>query len=126
MIDKSSIKILVVEDDPLYGKVYQSKLTKEGYRVTLVNNGKEAVEKAKQEKPDLVLMDIIMPVMDGFEALKAIKDDNNTKNIKVIMMTNLSQGNDMQKAKELGASEYLVKSDISIIDLVEKVNRLFE
>lgn len=123
-MDKSKITIMVAEDDPLYGKVYQNKLTKEGYKVILVTNGKDAVEMAAKEKPVLILMDIIMPILDGFEALKQIKQNPDTKDSKVLIMSNLSQDSDIERAKNFGAYEYLVKSNISITDLVAKINSL--
>ncbi len=126
MSDRSNIKILVAEDDPLYGKVYQSKLTREGYNVILVTNGQDAVEQALKEKPSLVLMDIIMPILDGFEALKRIKADPEGKDIKVIIMSNLSQDSDIEKAKGFGAFDYFVKSNISITELVEKISKVVE
>ena len=124
MNDSPVKKILVAEDDELYGKVYLSKLTQLGYQVFLVLNGKEAIDVARRELPSLIIMDIIMPVMDGFAALKELKSDQTTKNIKVLIMSNLSQDSDIAKAKELGAIEYLVKSNISITDLVEKIKSL--
>ena len=117
-------KILVAEDDELYGKVYLSKLTKEGYQVFLVLNGKEAIEVAKREMPDLILMDIIMPVMDGFTALKEIKNDPTTQNLRVLIMSNLSQDADITKAKEMGAEDYFVKSNVSISEFIEKINSM--
>ena len=117
-------KILVAEDDELYGKVYLSKLAKEGYQVFLVLNGKEAIEVAKRERPDLILMDIIMPVMDGFTALKEIKSDPATQNLRVLIMSNLSQDADISKAKEMGAEDYFVKSNISISEFIEKINSM--
>ena len=113
--------ILVAEDDSLYAKVYQNKLAKEGYEVVLAANGKEAVEKAKQVKPDLILMDLIMPEMDGFTALQKIKTDPSTKGLKIVVMSNLGQDSDIQRAKDLGAEEYFVKANISIQELVDKV-----
>lgn len=124
MTDRSKITILVAEDDPLYGKVYQSKLQKEGYNVVLVTNGKEAVEQTIKTKPALILLDIIMPLMDGFEALRRIKEKPECKNIKVLIMSNLSQDSDIEKAKNFGAYEYLVKSNISITDLIQKIDKL--
>jgi len=123
MSTPNNIKILVAEDDEVYGKVYLNKLTKEGYQVILVKDGKEAVEMTKKEKPNLILLDIIMPTMDGFEALKIIKSDPETKNIKVLVMSNLGQESDMARAKELGAEEYFVKASISISELIEKLKR---
>lgn len=126
MTDRSKITILVAEDDPLYGKVYQNKLSKEGYNVVLVTNGKDAVEQALKLKPALILMDIIMPVLDGFEALKQIKASPEGKDVKIMIMSNLSQDSDIERAKNFGAYEYLVKSNISLTDLINKIGTLVE
>ena len=115
--------ILVAEDDTLYTKVYQNKLSKEGFDVVVAENGKVAVEKARELNPNLILMDMIMPVMDGFAALKEIKTNPKTSKIKVIVMSNLGQDSDIAKAKALGAEEYFVKANISIQELVEKVRQ---
>lgn len=114
---------MVAEDDSLYAKVYQNKLGKEGYDVVIAENGKVAVEKATVLKPNLILMDLIMPIMDGFTALKEIKANPKTKNIKVLVMSNLGQDSDIVKAKTLGAEEYFVKANISIQELVDKVRQ---
>lgn len=113
--------ILVAEDDAIYSKVYQNKLAKEGYEVVVVGNGDEAIKKAKELKPDLILLDLIMPIMDGFAALAELKGNSETKNIKVVVMSNLGQDTDVQKAKDLGANEYFIKSNISIQEFVDKV-----
>ena len=113
--------ILVAEDDLLYASVYQNKLTKEGFDVVVVGNGKEAVKKASELKPSLILMDLIMPEMDGFTALEKIKGDPETKNLKILVMSNLGQDSDIQRAKELGAEEYFIKANISIQELIEKI-----
>jgi CheY-like chemotaxis protein len=113
--------ILVAEDDSLYAKVYQNKLSKEGYDVVLAVNGKEAVQKASELKPNLILMDLIMPEMDGFTALEKIKGDPDTKGLKVLVMSNLGQDSDIKRAKDLGAEEYFIKANISIQELVEKI-----
>lgn len=113
--------ILVAEDDQMYASVYQNKLSKEGYNVVVVGNGAEAVEKAAELKPNLILMDLIMPEMDGFTALEKIKGNSETRNLKIVVMSNLGQDSDIKRAKDLGAEEYFVKANISIQELVEKV-----
>jgi CheY-like chemotaxis protein len=113
--------ILVAEDDKLYARVYESKLTKEGYAVTVVGNGTEALKKAKELQPNLMLLDLIMPEMDGFEVLKKIKEDTTTSKIRVVVMSNLGQESDIARAKDLGAEEYFVKSNVSITDLMTKI-----
>ena len=113
--------VLVAEDDLLYASVYQNKLAKEGINVVVVGNGDAAVKKSLELKPDLILLDLIMPIMDGFAALEKIKTDPATKKIKVVVMSNLGQDSDIKKAKELGAEEYFIKANISIQELVDKV-----
>lgn len=113
--------VLVAEDDLLYASVYQNKLTKEGYNVVVVANGMEAVKKAAELKPDLILMDLIMPEMDGFTALEKIKSNPMTKKLKVVVTSNLGQDSDIKRAKDLGAEEYFVKANISIQELIEKI-----
>lgn len=115
--------ILVAEDDTLYASVYQNKLTKEGYNVVVVGDGAQAVKKASELMPDLILMDLIMPEMDGFTALEKIKSGSDTKGIKVVVMSNLGQDSDIKRAKDLGAEEYFVKANISIQELVEKIEQ---
>jgi len=105
----------------LYAKVYQNKLTKEGYQVTVVNNGNDAIKKASEIKPSLILLDLIMPEMDGFEVLKRMKSNPETKSIHVLVMSNLGQDTDIAKAKDLGAEDYFVKSNVSITELMEKI-----
>lgn len=116
--------ILVAEDDKLYAKVYQNKLTREGYKTVVVNNGEELLKVVKKDIPDLILLDMIMPGMDGFETLKALKADTKISHIPVVVMSNLGQDSDINKAKELGADAYLVKSSVSIMDLTEKIRGL--
>lgn len=115
--------ILIAEDDLLYASVYLNKLTKEGYEVVVVSNGADAVKKAVEIKPNLILMDLIMPEMDGFTALKRIKSNPVTKDLRVVVMSNLGQDSDIQKAKDLGAEEYFVKANISIQELVERIRQ---
>lgn len=124
MSNTSQQHILVAEDDKLYAKVYQNKLSKEGYMVTVVNDGQVAFEKAKELSPDLILLDMIMPKMDGFQTLTALKNDPKTKNIKVVVMSNLGQDSDIEKAKLMGALDYFVKSNVSITELVTKIKEL--
>jgi len=118
---KHSPHILVAEDDKMYAKVYQNKLTKEGYTVTVVSNGTEAIKMAKEIHPDLILLDLIMPEMDGFEVLKKIKEDPVTKDVKVVVMSNLGQDSDIIRAKALGSVDYFVKANVSIMDVMTKI-----
>jgi len=117
--------ILLVEDDPLIIRVYQKRLIDEGYKVIAAFNGEEAVAQLTREKPDLILLDLMMPKMNGVEALKAFKKNEETKNIPVIILTNLEdRGEELEKAKKLGAVDYLVKSEIKLSDLSKKVREV--
>ncbi|NTW22760.1 response regulator [Candidatus Falkowbacteria bacterium] len=103
--------ILVVEDDPVLSVMYKTKLEAEGYTIFTAANGVEALAEAKAEKPDLILLDIILPQLDGFSVLEELKDDTKTKKIPVIMLTNLGTDEDREKGQKLGAVDYLVKAN---------------
>lgn len=115
--------VLVLEDDSFYANIYKTKLKKENIDAEVAFNGDEALKIIAKRKPALILSDLIMPGMDGFETLKQLKSDPATKDIKVIVLSNLSQEEDMRRAKELGAAEYLVKANVSIQDIVEKIKQ---
>lgn len=114
-------KILVGEDDKNYSNIFRLKLEKEGYIVFIAGNGKEVLEIAKREEPHLILLDIIMPIQNGFDTLKILKSDANLLHIPVIMVSNLGQDEDVKKAQKLGASDYLIKANTSIQEMVERV-----
>jgi len=113
--------ILVAEDDKFYATIFKTKLAKEGYKVIVTEDGQQTLEVIRERNPDLVLLDLIMPIKDGFEVLRELKADSSLKNIKILVLSNLSQEEDIKKVKELGALEYLVKTNISIQEMVEKV-----
>lgn len=120
------MKILIVEDDKFLNKVYGQFLKRENYEIDFMFSGKGVLEKAKEFKPDLVLLDIIMPEEDGFEVIKNLKNDSETKNVPVVVITALSQEEDLQKLKALGASEYFIKTDIEfkeIVKIIEKYSK---
>lgn len=113
--------ILVAEDDSFYSNIYKFKLNKEGFVVQIATNGDEALKLAKEHKPDLILLDLIMPIKDGFETLKELKLDPTLKDVKVIVISNLGQDEDITRTKELGAQDYLVKANMSIQEMMDKV-----
>ncbi len=113
--------VLVVEDDPFYSKIYKTKLAKENIHAEIVGNGNEAIKLARIRKPALVLLDLIMPGKDGFETLAELKSDPVLKDIKVIVLSNLSQEEDIKRVLHLGAAEYLVKANIPIQEVINKV-----
>ena len=114
-------KILLVEDDDGLASVYRMRLESEGFAVNRVANGENALSTAVEYKPDLVLLDVMMPKISGFEVLDILRNTNETKGIKVIMLTALSQDKDKEKAKELGADDFLVKSQVVIADVIDRV-----
>jgi two-component system alkaline phosphatase synthesis response regulator PhoP len=118
-------KILLVEDDPMVVRMYQRKLTKDGFRVTLAFNGEEGLAALMKERPDIILLDIMMPKMNGIEMLKRIKADPVLKNIPVVILTNLGdRPEDVQKCKELGAEDYWVKANVSLKEVVDRTNKI--
>ena len=115
-------KVLLVDDDPLIIRMYEHKLTQEGYKVVLAFDGEKAIIAAKEEKPDIILLDLMMPKMNGVDALKFLRKEPDTKKIPVMILTNLGDDNRYVKLlDELGAEEYLVKAEISLKELAEKV-----
>lgn len=125
MADKK-IKIVLAEDDKFISLAYKDGLTRAGFEVVHAADGAQAAEKIRQEKPDIVLLDIIMPEKNGFEVLEEVKKNPETKDIPVIVLSNLGQESDIKKGKELGAYDYFVKSNLSMAEVVEKVNKYFK
>lgn len=117
-------KILIVEDEKPMAKALELKLNKSGFLAKAVGNGQEAIALLKKEKFDLIMTDLVMPKMDGFGLLEYIK--KNKIKTKVIVASNLSQDSDLDRAKELGASDFLIKSDTPITEVVEKVKNILE
>jgi len=116
-------KVLLIEDDLALLKIYSNKLKANNYEISVATTGKEGLHKIITEKPDVVLLDIILPEKDGFMVLEEMKINPETKKIPVIILSNLGQEADIQRGKKLGAVDYLVKSDVSLMDLVEKVKK---
>lgn len=114
-------KILLVEDDTALAAVYKSRLELEGFEVREVNNGEEALSAALEFKPGLILLDAMMPMISGFDVLDILRNTPETANIRVIMLTALSQPKDKERAEMLGVDDYLVKSQVVIGDVVERI-----
>ncbi len=114
-------KILLVEDDIALASVYRSRLELEDFNLREVNNGEQALQAAKEFKPDLILLDAMMPKISGFDVLDILRHTPETANIRVIMLTALSQPKDKERAESLGVDDYLVKSQVVIGDVVERV-----
>jgi len=115
---------MIAEDDQFLANAYRVKLEKENFEVSIVYQGQELLDKVKDFKPHLILLDLVMPVMDGFEALKALKANKDTKNIPVLITSNLGQQTDLDKSMKLGAIDYIIKSNVPIKDIVKKVKKI--
>ena len=114
-------KILLVEDDAGLANVYKTRLEVEGFDVRHVSNGEEALATALDYRPNLVVLDVMMPRINGFDVLDILRNTPEIGSIPVIMLTALSQAKDRQRAEELGADEYLVKSQVVIGDVVARI-----
>ena len=117
-------KILLVEDDLNLGEIYKARLEAEGFQVLVAKDGEEGLMVAKANQPDLLISDVMMPRVSGMEMLEIIKSSANLKNMKVIMLTALNQNTDEERAKDLGADKYLVKSQVTLEDIVTAVHEL--
>ncbi|MEK9165948.1 MAG: response regulator [Patescibacteria group bacterium] len=126
MKKSTKFKAMLVEDDLTLARIYKTKLTKSGFDVLHVCNGKECLEKASEFKPDIILLDVIIPRLDGFAVLQELKSNSRTRKIPVIMLTNLAQNEDMEKGKKLGACNYLVKSNLTPAELIKKVEAVLK
>ncbi len=118
------IHVLLVEDDVFLSGIYQKKFEMEGYKVSLADNGEKALVEVKKKKPDIVMLDILLPKLDGFAVLSKIKSDSETKDIPVILLTNLGQKDDVQKGLEMGAADYLIKAHFKPSEVVDKIKQV--
>ena len=114
-------KILLVEDDIALSAVYRSRLEIEGFDVREANNGEDALSATVEYRPDLILLDVMMPKISGFDVLDILRNTPETANVRIIMLTALSQPKDKERAESLGVDDYLVKSQVVIGDVVARV-----
>lgn len=119
-------KILIVEDNKFFQSMLVTELSKLGYEVEVASNGLEALDKAAHRKPDLAVIDLIMPGMDGFDTIAAFKRDPQLQSVKIVASSNLSQPEDIEKAKSLGADSYIVKQDMSFEDTIGKIKQAID
>ncbi len=118
------IKVLLIEDEALLTQMYSKKFEEDGYDCRIAENGEEGVKMAKEIIPHIILCDIMMPIKDGLTTLKELKDDETTKNIPVVMLTNLSENTYIEQALSIGAVSYLVKSQALPSEVVKKVKEV--
>ncbi len=116
--------ILLVEDDAFVSDIYQTKLKQEGYQVEVAENGLEALKIMQKVTPHLILLDVVMPYMDGMEVLKKLKENENWKNIPVVLLTNLSEKEKVEEGLSTGAIDYLIKSHFTPSEVVDKIKSL--
>lgn len=119
-------QVLVVEDDAFLRNAYTIKLTKAEFTVKVATDGIEALDALKTFTPDIILLDLVMPRKDGFSTLEDIKNDENLKTIPVIVASNLGQPDEIARVKALGADDFIIKSSLSLEDLISKMNNMIK
>ncbi|PIV43615.1 MAG: response regulator [Candidatus Nealsonbacteria bacterium CG_4_10_14_0_2_um_filter_40_15] len=115
--------ILLVEDDPFLIDIYTTKLKESGFSVEVANDGEVALRKARENKPDLVILDIVLPQIDGWEILRKIKSEPEFKNLKVIILSNLGQKEEVEKGMKLGAIKYLIKAHYTPSQVIKEIKK---
>jgi len=113
--------LLIIEDDPLIVKIYSTRLKADGYDVYSAENGEDGIVLIREKKPDVIVLDVMMPRVDGFGVLEAIASQEDTKNIPVLVYSNLASEEEIARAKAMGAREFVVKADISPTEMVTKI-----
>lgn len=126
MDNKLKANILLVEDDVFLAGIYQKKFEMEGYKITVADNGEKGLAEAKKKRYDIILLDILLPKLDGFAVLERLKADPETKPVPVILLTNLGQKDDVEKGLQAGAVDYLIKAHFKPSEVVEKVRAVLK
>lgn len=116
--------LLLIEDDVFLGSIYKTKFEQQGFRVSVADNGEDGLADAKRKKPDIILLDVLLPRVDGFEVLHELKQDKLTASIPVVLLTNLGQKEDITKGLERGAVDYLIKAHFKPSETVAVVKRV--
>jgi len=116
-------KILIVEDDNMISSIYKTKFEADGFAAVVAGNGAEGLDIARKEQPDIIMLDVILPQIDGFSVLEELKKDKLTKDIPVIMLTNLGTDEDKAKGEKMGAVDYFVKTSLTPAQISEKIKK---
>jgi DNA-binding response OmpR family regulator len=119
-------KILIIEDDNFLQGLEAGKLKKENYDIITASTGEEAMKKISEPAIDLIMLDLVLPNFDGFEILKKIRETNATKKVPVIVFSNLSEDKDIKKAGSLGANDFMIKSNFTLEELIEHINKILK
>tara|TARA_Y100000310_G_C20664387_1_gene806637 strand:- start:1480 stop:1845 length:366 start_codon:yes stop_codon:yes gene_type:complete len=117
-------KILIIEDDKFLRELISQKVAAEGYEMVGATDGEEALKTAGETQPSLILLDLILPTMDGFEVLRQLKEQEATKDIPVIILSNLGQKEDIDKSMQLGAVDYMIKAHFTPKEILEKIKTI--
>ena len=123
---KQNVKVLIVEDDVMLNKIYQTKLGIVGYKVFAAYDGEEGIKKMEETLPNIVLLDLMLPKKNGFEVLETVKQNIKLNHIPVIILSNLGQGDDIERGKALGADDFLVKSNVKLETVLEKIEQVLQ
>jgi DNA-binding response OmpR family regulator len=118
--------VLIVEDDDFFRDLIHKKLKSENFDVIEAADGKKGIEAIKEKKPDIVLLDLLLPNVDGFEVLSQARANADTANIPIIILSNLGQQEDIEKGLKLGANDYLIKSQFDMVQVIDKIKTLLE
>jgi len=121
---KTKTRMLIIEDDTFIMDMYRTKFEMADYEVLMAEDGNKGIKMIKENKPDIVILDVVMPQMDGFEVLKTIKKDSNLKDIPVILLTNLGQKENIEDGLKLGADDYVIKAHFTPEEVVGKVEKV--
>jgi DNA-binding response OmpR family regulator len=124
MTKDKKLNILIVEDDVFLADLYKTKFSLEGFKVYVAYDGEKGLDLLKKSEVDIVLLDLVLPKMSGFDILKSMKGDSKLRNIPVILLTNLSQKGDVEKGLSMGANDYLIKAHFMPSEVVEKIKKL--
>jgi len=119
-------QILLIEDDPFLVEIYTAKLKKAGFQVVAAGDGEEGIRKMKEKTPDLLLLDIVLPSLNGWEILRNIKKDSKLSNVKVVILSNLGEREEIEKGLKLGAVRYLVKAHYTPGEVVEEIKKILK
>ena len=126
MAESKKVHVLLVEDDTFLANIYKTKFDMEGFKVSVAENGQAGYDDAKKKNPDIILLDILLPKLDGFAVLQKLKADTDVKDIPVILLTNLGQKDDVSKGLDMGAEDYLIKAHFKPSEVVDKVKEVLK
>ena len=119
-------KIFLIEDDQFLADIYTTKFKEAGFDIEVIGDGEGVLLRIKEEKPDLLLLDIVLPHMDGWEIIRSIKETDELKDLKVVILSNLGQKNEVEKGLKLGAVKYLIKAHFTPKEIVEEIKKILK